>query len=148
MRKFYYIFLVLFIIKNGTAQSVDTIYEQVYFDFDKYDLTTSEQNKLDAITLKGTLLQVYIEANTDARGSNDYNLRLGANRASTVSDYLNTKGIQPEVLKIINHGEARPIAFKEEETAFAKNRRVDIIIIYHSSRYSRNSAPCYPPRYQ
>jgi hypothetical protein len=134
MRKFYYIFLVLFIIKNGTAQSVDTIYEQVYFDFDKYDLTTSEQNKLDAITLKGTLLQVYIEANTDARGSNDYNLRLGANRASTVSDYLNTKGIQPEVLKIINHGEARPIAFKEEETAFAKNRRVDIIIIYQEKQ--------------
>lgn len=123
-------FIFLINVLPCYAQNIDTIFEQVFFNFDQHILSTAEQQKIDALTLKGKLLKVYIEANTDTRGTNAYNIKLGAKRAKTVKNYLLNKNIAEPILQIINYGEARPITLQENENNHAKNRRVDITIVY------------------
>ncbi len=131
MKKFaLLVFIVIINILPCYAQDIDTISEQVFFDFDQHHLSTKEQQKINALTLKGKLLKVYIEANTDVRGTNKYNIKLGAKRAKTIKNYLLNKKIDNQILQVINHGEARPIALQGNENSHSKNRRVDITIVY------------------
>ena len=101
----------------------------VYFDFDKYNLSSRSIQ-----TLRGVIssmkdnpsLTLVLEGHADERGTREYNLALGQRRAESVADYLETRGIDRSRLLIKSYGEEIPAVSASNERAWARNRRVEI----------------------
>lgn len=71
--------------------------------------------------------RVLLEGNCDARGTVGYNLALGERRAHAVAHLLEMLGASPAQISIVSYGKERPIAHGNDPTAWAVNRRVDIV---------------------
>ncbi len=64
-----------------------------------------------------------IEGHADEQGTREYNLALGARRASAVQNFLIDRGVAPNRLKTVSYGKERPLEICSDETCYAKNRR-------------------------
>ena len=64
----------------------------------------------------------------DSDGSDDYNLNLSRQRASSVAGYLVSRNVLADRLFVDGYGESRPIASNATEAGKAENRRVEILI--------------------
>jgi peptidoglycan-associated lipoprotein len=71
----------------------------------------------------------YIKGNCDERGTVEYNMALGRERADEAAKYLIDLGIEKERIKTISYGKERPLDPGHNETAWAKNRRDHFIVI-------------------
>lgn len=103
--------------------------ETVYFDFDSSSLNSAGQAAAgrSAASLKGQHgVKVQLEGHCDERGSNEYNLALGERRAQAVREYLTSEGIPAADVSTISYGEERPAEQGSGETAWSKNRRVEM----------------------
>ncbi len=101
--------------------------EDVFFAFDKYDLSGQAMSKLqeDARIMKGIDDVVWLlEGHCDERGTIEYNLALGEKRANAVRDYLVSLGVPTGQLRVTSYGESKPFAYGHDEQAWAANRRV------------------------
>lgn len=104
----------------------DMEFEPVYFGFDSTVVPSSELGKIDVVAqhlTDHTERVVVVEGHCDERGSNDYNLSLGENRAVIVRNYLVQSGIDPERIQTRSYGEEKPAVDGHDESAWAKNRR-------------------------
>jgi OOP family OmpA-OmpF porin len=72
-------------------------------------------------------VQIEIAGHTDDQGSNEYNMRLSYDRARSVMNYLNMRGISADRMVARGYGEERPIAENTTAEGRAKNRRVEIV---------------------
>jgi len=102
----------------------------VNFDFDRYDIPPDmrELLKSHATWLKANAqVRVEVEGHCDERGTNEYNLALGARRAESVKRYLIDLGISPDRLSTISYGEELPICKEQNESCWAKNRRAHFV---------------------
>ena len=100
--------------------------ENIYFDFDKYNLRPEAVQKLDktaAWLSKKAGVKVRIEGHCDERGTSEYNLALGDRRANSAKKYLVDLGIAADRLATISYGEERPADAGHNEAAWSKNRR-------------------------
>ena len=70
-----------------------------------------------------------IEGHCDERGTNEYNLALGAKRAQAAKDYLTTLGISKERLSTISYGEELPVCKEHNDECWQKNRRAHFVIV-------------------
>jgi peptidoglycan-associated lipoprotein len=113
--------------------------ETVYFDLDRWELRPEARETLKANAEKLKLSEGWtvltIEGHCDERGSDEYNLALGARRAETVANYLKDLGVSPERLRTVSFGEARPAATGHDEMAWKRNRRSEFRVQeQHASR--------------
>ena len=69
-----------------------------------------------------------IEGNCDERGSAEYNLSLGENRAIIVRNYLVQSEIAADRIQTRSYGEEKPAVDGHDESAWAKNRRAEFVI--------------------
>lgn len=107
-------------------------FDTIYFDFDSFVLSDAARAMLDKnaqLMLKRTGDKIRLEGNCDERGSDEYNLALGEKRAKAALNYLLTLGVPQERLNVISYGEEKPANQGHDEAAWAKNRRVDFIIL-------------------
>ena len=100
--------------------------KDVNFDYDSFALTPTAKAILEANAawLKenaGTKVQV--EGHCDERGTNEYNIVLGSNRAKSAADYLKAQGVEADRLSNVSYGEELPLDPAHNEEAWAKNRR-------------------------
>ena len=65
--------------------------------------------------------------NCDERGSREYNLALGQQRADSVRDYLTARGINGNRIDTVSFGEEMPACSGNGEACWAQNRRADIV---------------------
>ena len=103
----------------------------VYFDFDKSTLTDSAKKVLDRkvqIMNANAGVSIQIQGNTDERGSAEYNLALGQQRAAAVKRYLVQHGIADSRITILSNGEEKPADPGHDETAWSHNRRAEFVI--------------------
>jgi peptidoglycan-associated lipoprotein len=103
----------------------------VHFGFNDSALTSEEQAKLSEVASalrQDESVQITIAGNTDERGTEEYNLNLGEQRARTARDYLVRLGVQPERVRTISYGEDRPLDTSKTEEGFAANRRDDVLV--------------------
>jgi outer membrane protein OmpA-like peptidoglycan-associated protein len=70
-------------------------------------------------------LRVVIEAHTDSKGKNDYNLKLSQKRAQSIVDWLVAHGVEKDRMTPVGFGEDHPIASNENEIGRGRNRRVE-----------------------
>ena len=101
----------------------------IYFEFDKSNLTSkSIQTLKSAVNAlnENTSIQITLSGHADERGTREYNLALGQRRADAVSQYLILNGVESNRIITKSFGEERPIANGQDESSYAKNRRVEI----------------------
>ncbi len=102
----------------------------VFFDFDKSEIRPEFRAMLSAHTdyLVGNRGKAaMLQGHADERGSTEYNLALGQRRADAVREYLTAGGVYSDQLEAISYGEERPRALGSNESAWAENRRVEIL---------------------
>jgi peptidoglycan-associated lipoprotein len=103
----------------------------VNFDFDRYDLRPEAREILKghATWLKANpQARVEVEGHCDDRGTNEYNLALGAKRAESAKRYLIDLGIARNRLSTNSYGEELPLCKEQNETCRAMNRRAHFVV--------------------
>ncbi|MCG8504469.1 MAG: peptidoglycan-associated lipoprotein Pal [Sphingomonadales bacterium] len=98
----------------------------VFFEFDKSDLDSDARQTLQrqADWLRANAgVTVTVEGHCDERGTREYNIALGARRATAVKNYLVALGIDGDRISTISYGEERPAVPGSRESAWAQNRR-------------------------
>lgn len=68
-----------------------------------------------------------IIGHTDSKGPEAYNQKLSVERAQTVANYFESKGVSSDRLTVEGRGESQPVATNDTKEGRAKNRRVEII---------------------
>jgi peptidoglycan-associated lipoprotein len=104
------------------AQSV----KDIYFDYDKSDVRASEQSSVQAdaaFLQQHPTISFSIEGHCDERGSTEYNLALGDNRASAVKNALVGAGIAADRIKTVSLGKEKPFCTESNEACWQQNRR-------------------------
>jgi peptidoglycan-associated lipoprotein len=111
-----------------TENAVPLVLQNVYFEFDKYDLTSEALQTLadNARALKAhPEARVLIEGHCDERGTIEYNLALGDKRAKAARDYLISLGVNSAQISTISYGKEQPLDPRSNEEAWARNRRAE-----------------------
>ena len=107
--------------------------EDVRFGFNQSELTDNARQTLEQLItqLKSENKNVFIEVqgHTDALGTEEYNQKLGQERADAVRRYLSENGIPLHRISTISYGEARPIGENKSKAGRSTNRRVVIIVL-------------------
>ncbi len=102
----------------------------VYFGFDASSLAGRARKTLEAnvVWLRNNPgLKVRLEGHCDERGTSEYNLALGIQRAQRVRDFLRARGISGERLTTATFGEEVPMRRGHNEAAYRLNRRVEFV---------------------
>jgi peptidoglycan-associated lipoprotein len=120
--------------ETGSAEQAAAIqpFETIYFDFDSYVLRQDARdllNKNAQWMQKNTAAKVQLEGHCDERGSDEYNLALGEKRAKAAFNYLKSLGISASRLSAISYGKEKPADQGHDEAAWAKNRRVEFVLV-------------------
>jgi peptidoglycan-associated lipoprotein len=71
---------------------------------------------------------IIIEGHADEQGTREYNLALGARRASAVQDFLISQGVPATRMRTVSYGKERPIEICSDESCYAKNRRAVTVL--------------------
>jgi peptidoglycan-associated lipoprotein len=102
----------------------------VYFDYDSYvvrddgkQVVASHSDYLN----KNKSRKILIQGNTDERGGTEYNLALGQKRAEAVRRSMASLGVAESQMEAVSLGEEKPKAMGSGESAWAENRRADIV---------------------
>lgn len=69
-----------------------------------------------------------IEGHADEQGTREYNLALGARRANSVQEYLVSRGVASNRLKVVSYGKERPIEICSDESCYRQNRRAVTVL--------------------
>jgi len=118
--------------KRGLSPEEDGILKDVHFGYDKYDLDSEAREVLGRNLewlRQNARAKAELEGHADSRGTIEYNLALGAKRAKAVKDYLVTQGIASDRISTISYGKELPLCHEENETCWARNRRVHAVIL-------------------
>jgi peptidoglycan-associated lipoprotein len=102
----------------------------IYFDFDKSEIKPEFTDLVAAHARNLTAhpnLRMKLEGNTDERGTREYNIGLGERRAQAVRRALMLQGVAESQLTTVSFGAERPAAEGDDETAWAQNRRVEMV---------------------
>ena len=116
------------------VRCTDVDFAPVYFGFDASNLAPAELAKIEAVAqhLKDNADRVVIvEGNCDERGSNEYNLSLGDQRAISIRDYIATLGVAAGRMQTKSYGEEKPAVTGTGESAWSQNRRGEFAIFKH-----------------
>ena len=108
------------------SQKLVSVGDRVLFDYDSAELSNDAKLTLDKqsrFLRANSDLTFTIEGHCDERGTREYNLALGEQRATAVRDYLVIEGISPDRLRVISYGKEKPAVIGSNDMAWSKNRR-------------------------
>jgi peptidoglycan-associated lipoprotein len=118
------------IAKSAPALSAEEEFKanirDVFFDYDKANLRSDAQSVLprDAAYLSShPNVKVLIGGYCDERGSNEYNISLGQDRADSVKEALVSAGIPASRLRVVSFGKEKPFCSDETDACWQENRR-------------------------
>lgn len=118
-------------VQRETVPS-DLTFRTVYFDYDKSDIRTDQrsniQSNAELMQRYGTV-KILVEGHCDDRGTDEYNIALGQRRADASKQYLVEFGIDGSRINTVSYGESRPVDSGSNESAWAKNRRTEFVVI-------------------
>lgn len=109
----------------------------VHFDYNEATIKPQDMAVLDrkaAILNANPALRIRISGHADDRGSDEYNLVLGNNRALAAKRYLEGKGVSGSRIEITSFGEERPLDTTGTEEGWSRNRRDEFEIIAGGER--------------
>jgi peptidoglycan-associated lipoprotein len=116
----------------GSAQDfIVNVGDRIFFETDSTDLTPTALATLDRQAewlRRYAQIRVMIEGHADERGTREYNISLGARRASATRNYLIGRGVAAERMNVISYGKERPVAVCNDISCWSQNRRAVTVI--------------------
>jgi peptidoglycan-associated lipoprotein len=109
----------------------DGNFEPIFFSFDESGLSHESMLRLDEIAVfleENPKATIRIAGHADERGTEEYNLALGQERAESVKRYLTLQRIDPARINTVSYGEEIPLSEGFEEEDLAKNRRAEFTV--------------------
>lgn len=98
----------------------------IFFDYDKYDLRSDAQSTISrdvSYLASHPNVKILIGGYCDERGSNEYNLALGQNRADSAKKALINAGVAASRIRVVSYGKERPFCTESAEACWQQNRR-------------------------
>ena len=102
----------------------------VYFDYDQYTIRDEFRAMVDAhakYLRANRNARAIIQGNSDERGTREYNIALGQNRADAVKKLMLLLGASEGQIETVSFGKEKPRREGHDETSWAENRRADIV---------------------
>ncbi|MEN9686517.1 MAG: hypothetical protein RLZZ28_2303 [Bacteroidota bacterium] len=119
------------IFLQPVALNIVSTFQHILFATNSAELPTGsevELGKLLQVLIENPSLKLEISGHTDNTGKAEDNLKLSANRANAIVNYLIEKGIAAGRLSAKGYGSLQPIADNTTETGRARNRRTTFTI--------------------
>lgn len=116
---------------NSVAYFQQTLGDRVFFAVDQSTLSPEARTTLtgQAQWLNARAeYAIIVEGHADEQGTREYNLALGARRASAAQNFLISQGIAPHRIRTVSYGKERPIEVCSVESCYAKNRRAVTVL--------------------
>ena len=113
--------------ENAFEQNV----KPIFYDYDSYDVRSDAQATIqaDAAFLnQHPNLKVVVGGYCDQRGSTEYNLALGENRANAAKQALVTAGVSPDRLRTVSYGKEKQFCSEQNEACWQQNRRAQFTL--------------------
>ncbi len=110
----------------GAEEAFKDHVKDIFFDYDKYDIRADAQTTLAhdaAYLLSHPNAKILIGGYCDERGSNEYNLALGQNRAESARKNLVEAGVAASRIRVISYGKEKPFCTEHTEACWQLNRR-------------------------
>ena len=118
-------------VESTSSEGPELLAERkVYFDFDRSQITSEYKGILKAhaeYLMANASASVMIEGNCDERGTREYNMALGEQRAYSVLQFLTLQGVSKSQLSTVSFGEERPDVEGHDESAWKYNRRAVLV---------------------
>lgn len=130
--------IVLYPVKKLATGAVTLRFNNIFFDFDKYDLRPASALELDRwveFLKKNEQLTAEIQGHTDSTGTDAYNRTLSERRAQAVANYLTEHGISTERIHATGFGESKPVAPNDT----AENRQLNRRVVVHFGEKGRGN---------
>jgi peptidoglycan-associated lipoprotein len=116
----------------GSAQDFQVnVGDRVFFETDSSALTPTATATLDRQVQWLAQYPNYtftIEGHADERGTREYNLALGARRASAVQAYMISRGVPANRMRTVSYGKERPVAVCNDISCWSQNRRAVTVL--------------------
>jgi len=116
---------------NSVAYFNQTIGDRVLFAVDQSNLSDTARGVLAGQARwmqSNPEYAVIIEGHADEQGTREYNLALGARRASAVQNYLISQGVAAARLRTVSYGKERPLEICSDEACYSQNRRAVTVL--------------------
>ncbi|HEV2213999.1 MAG TPA: peptidoglycan-associated lipoprotein Pal [Terracidiphilus sp.] len=100
--------------------------KDIFFDYDAYDIRSDAQSTLSqdaSYLVSHPNVKVVIGGYCDERGSDEYNLALGQNRADAAKKALVSAGVAADRIRVISYGKEKPFCTESNEACWQLNRR-------------------------
>lgn len=104
----------------------------VFFNYDESEILPAGRTALQQNAQwmqRWSSTEVRIEGHCDERGTNEYNLALGDERAAAVRDYMVSLGIPASRVTAVSRGEESPFCMEENEGCWSRNRRGQFVVV-------------------
>jgi outer membrane protein OmpA-like peptidoglycan-associated protein len=99
------------IVLDKIYRNREIVLENIYYDYDKWDIRPDAEptlNRLSGVLKQNPGIKIQLGSHTDCRGNDNYNQELSQRRAQSAVNYLIAKGIDPDRLSAVGHGESQP----------------------------------------
>lgn len=116
---------------TSVAYFQQTVGDRVLFAVDQSTLTPAAQVTLDSQAswlLQNADYNAVIEGHADEQGTREYNVALGARRADAVRNYLISRGVAGNRLRVVSYGKERPVQLCSDEACYGQNRRAVTVL--------------------
>ena len=120
---------------NSADMGSDAVFHQnvpdIYFDYDSYELrpdATTAANSAAAYLTAHPAIKVVIGGYCDDRGSAEYNVALGENRANSAKSALVSAGVPASRIRVVSYGKEKQFCSEETESCWQQNRRAQFSI--------------------
>lgn len=107
--------------------------QDIYFDYDRADLSAEASQTLARsaqVINQHPNWKVRIEGNCDERGSTEYNLTLGEERANAAKQALVQGGVSADRLQTISYGKEKPVCTESNDACWQKNRHDHFVLLH------------------
>jgi peptidoglycan-associated lipoprotein len=114
---------------DGSAADAALRFGPIYFSYDGAALSEdarAELRRASEYLMLHPESTLVVAGHADERGTPEYNLALGQERARVAADYLRRLGIDESRVRALSYGEERPAVEGGDEAAWAKNRRAEL----------------------
>ncbi len=113
------------------VEPASSVFSDIHFEFDSYNILAADEAVLQRISnwlRENDQVRVMIEGHCDERGTNEYNMALGEQRALAARRYLVGLGVGAARLGTVSYGEEQPLDPRSSEDAWTKNRRAHFVV--------------------
>ena len=116
---------------NIDENAFEAAVKPIFFDYDSYDVRPDAQSTIQAdanFLNQHPELKVVVGGYCDERGSTEYNLALGENRANAAKQALITAGVGPDRLRTVSYGKEKQFCTEQNEACWQQNRRAQFTL--------------------